>query len=285
MLHYIQYKGTAVLTDPFLTNPSMGKVMFGKMEPDTALLKRLNPKTDHIKMVLIGHAHYDHILDLSYFLPHLSKETKIIGSENAALMTKTLNPSSEIINALPYTESVYKNGQWIYSADNSVRILPLQSAHLPHILGLHLYHGHFKKPLTEFPVKGKKFIQDETLAYLIDFLDTNGKPEKRVYFASSAVKFPNGYFHLDILNEKKIDLAILSSALFQKADGYPHHLVRYLKPETTVFCHWENFFRTREQKLKPVSLTSFSKLFSAVEELSNETNIEFIQPGDSRVYQ
>jgi L-ascorbate metabolism protein UlaG (beta-lactamase superfamily) len=282
---YIQYKDKTVLTDPFMTNPSMGKVMFGKLYSDSLLISQYNPKTSGIQMVVIGHAHYDHILDLPYYLPYLHKETKIIGSENSAMMAKTLQPTAEVINALPYKESVYQYGKWIYATDSSIRILPIQSAHLPHIMGLHLYHGHFKKPISEFPVKGKHFIQDETLAYLIDFLDNEGKPEKRVYFSSSAVQFPNGFFSLDILNEKSVDVAILSSALFQKAKGYPNDLVNYIRPEQTIICHWENFFRTRDKKLKPVSLTKFSKLFKAINELDSTTQFHFVQPGNSVMFE
>lgn len=171
---YIHYKGNAVLTDPFISNPSMGKVMFGKIESDTDLIDKFQPKTHNISMVCIGHAHYDHILDLPYFAPYLNKNAKILGSKNSADMAKTLNLQQEIISVNENLATPLKAGQWFYNADSSVRIMPAKSAHLPHIMGLHLYHGEYKKELTDFPNKGKQFIQDETIAYLIDFVEKDG---------------------------------------------------------------------------------------------------------------
>jgi len=88
---YIQYKGSAVLTDPFLSNPSLSKVIFGKIKPNQELIKKCNPKTNYIKILSLSHSHYDHILDLPYFIPHLDDSTKIVGSKNSIILTKSLN--------------------------------------------------------------------------------------------------------------------------------------------------------------------------------------------------
>ncbi len=48
---YIQHKGSAVLTDPFITNAGFRKVTFGKIYSDTDLLNRYAPKTYNIKLV------------------------------------------------------------------------------------------------------------------------------------------------------------------------------------------------------------------------------------------
>lgn len=278
---YIQHKGNAVLTDPFISNPSMGKVMFGKIESNTELIDKFQPKSHNISMVCIGHAHYDHILDLPYFAPYLNKDARILGSNNAVALSKTLNLEQQLIPVNDMLATALKPGHWIYNADSTVRIMPAKSAHLPHIMGLHLYHGEIKKELTDFPNKGKQFVQDETIAYLIDFLEDDKSVSKRVYFASSAVAFPNGYFPLRVLNEKSVDLAILSAALYQKAENYPEQLIRYIQPEKTIFCHWENFFRTREKPLQPVSLTRVKRLIKNTEKLNKLTEVHFIKPGDS----
>lgn len=278
---YVQYKESALLTDPFITNPSFAKVSFGKIKSDTLLLNRLHPKVNNIKMLAIGHAHYDHILDLPYFAKKLNTDAVILGSNNAVSMAKTLQLSNSCINVVDLKATATSSGTWVYASDSSMRIMAAQSAHLPHIFGIHLYHGEPKKSITTFPVKGKQFLQDETLAYLIDFLDATQKPEKRIYFSSSAVSFPNGYFPKDVLNDKTVDIAIISTALFQKAKGYPKELIEYLQPKHTILCHWENFFKNREQKLKFVSLTRHKKMFSALESLQSLTRFHYIKPGNS----
>lgn len=278
---YIQYKGSALLTDPFITNPSFRKVTFGKIKSDTLLLNRLQPKTNNIKLLSIGHAHYDHILDLPYFVTKLNSNTKIVGSQNMVAMANTLNVSQTVVDiaALKATETTV--GVWVYAADSSMRIMAAKSAHLPHLLGIHLYHGKLKKPIQSFPVKGKHFLEDETLAFMVDYLDAALQPEKRIYFSSSSVSYPNGFFPKEMLNEKEVDIAIVSTALLQKAKGYPHGLIEYLKPKHTLLCHWENFFKTREQKLKPVSLTRHKKMFAALQDLKGKTAFHYIKPGNS----
>jgi L-ascorbate metabolism protein UlaG (beta-lactamase superfamily) len=278
---YIQYKGSAVLTDPFMSNPSAGKVMFGKIKPNIELIESFNPKTYNIKLLSIGHAHYDHIFDLPYFIPHLSNTAKIVGSHNAIVLANTLKAQQECINIDEIKATAKNPGTWVYAADSTVRIMATQSAHLPHLLGISLYHGKYDEALSSYPVKAKKFKQDETYAFLIDFLNPSHQPEKRIYFSSSAVNFPNGYFPQEVLNQKPVDVAIISVALLQKVKNYPEHFIKYLKPAVTIPCHWENFFRTREKKLKPVSMTRHKKLFTAAEALKDVTDFQFIKPGNS----
>jgi L-ascorbate metabolism protein UlaG (beta-lactamase superfamily) len=280
---YIQHKGSAVLTDPFITNPSFRKVTFGKIYSDTILLNRYAPKTHNIKLVSMGHAHYDHILDLPYFLPKLSKATKIVGSKNAVAIANTLQPEQSVVDIAALKASDTTNGTWVYSVDSTVRILAIKSAHLPHIGHKHLYHGHYETAPERFPQQVKEFLQDETLAYLIDFLNNVRQPEKRIYFSSSAVSYPNGFFPEEILQEKSVDVAILSAALSQKAINYPTALVQFLKPEKIIICHWENFFRNRDKKLKAVSLTNHQQFQKALDSLKTITEIHFIKPGNSWV--
>lgn len=282
---YIQHKDRAVFTDPFMTNPSMKKVLFGKLQPDTSLLDSYQPKIKDVKMVAVGHAHYDHILDFPYFVDKLNNETVVLGSENVVKQVQTLNTPFELVNAGEIKANLFKAGTWVYAHVNSVRMMPIKSAHLPHIFGLHLYEGAYEEDtLASFPVKGKKFKQDETLAYLIDFLDENLKPEKRIYFSSSAVASINGLIPLEVLNEKEVDVAILSVALVQNAKGYPESIVKYIKPKEVIFCHWENFFRDRNKKLKPISLTSFKEIFRDAKTLENYTKVHFVKPGNSIVF-
>ncbi len=58
----ISYEGTTILTDPFVTRRPITEVLRAKPLPsDDALVERLLPRCD---AVLVGHAHFDHVLDL-----------------------------------------------------------------------------------------------------------------------------------------------------------------------------------------------------------------------------
>lgn len=279
---YIRYQDKAILTDPFLSNPGFFKLALGKIQPDTALIDRLNPKTDYIRMIAIGHAHYDHIMDLPYFADKVSADTRIIGSANAAKIASTISAAWEITDVSNTIANAHKPGSWEYASDSSIRVLPIKSAHLPHIFGIHLYHGHIEgDSLNAFPAKSKRFTQDLTLAYLIDFLNESRVPVKRIYFSSSATSADNGFFPKDILAEKSVDVAILSLALAQKADDYPQKLVNFLQPKYIVPCHWENFFRTPDKPLKWVSMTSYKKVMQSLKQIPADKKVKFIRPGYS----
>ena len=280
---YLEYRGAAVLTDPFLSNPSSAKVTFGKIRPDSLLLNKLNPQKEGIQMITISHGHYDHLLDLPWFLQYLSPDVKVLGSQNTVSLLQTLPKPPKLIETKPVQATISQPGTWIYSQDSSIRILAIESEHLPHILCFRLYHGPFSKPPEQFPQRARHFKEDLTNAYLIDFLDSEKRPAKRIFFGSSAVASPYGRFPDSVLAEKKVDLAILSVALFQKAKTNPEKLISWLKPARIIVCHWENFFLTREQGLKPVSLTNFRKIFAWESKLSPQIPVEWIKPGHSRI--
>lgn len=282
---YIKYKNSAVLTDPFMSNPSMRKVLFGEIESDTALLDSYQVKSKDIKIIALGHSHYDHILDLPYFIDKVSSETILTGSKNTLKIAETLSPNFDLIDVSNLKANSEKMGTWVYSKDKSVRVLAIKSAHLPHLFGIHFYEGAYNKDsLTHYPIKANDFKQDETLAYLIDFLDENLKPEKRIYYSSSAVAELNGLVPSEILKEKEVDLAILSLGKVQEAKGFPENIVDYFKPKEVILCHWENFFRDRKKSLKPIGLTNFRKIFKSVETLEKETNVHFVKPGHSMIF-
>lgn len=283
---YLQYQGNAIITDPFMSNPSFRNVSSGKIFSDSALIHsfKQKPKCSNIKVVAVGHAHYDHILDLPYYLPFFSNDTRVLGSANVDSLCRALDSGIKVINVFPFSATDSTIGEWFFSADSTIRVMAIQSAHLPHFMGIHIYKGAITKHLPAFPQKAKAFKQDVTLAYLIDFLDQNKRPAKRIYFASSASAFPVGFFPKSILEEKQVDVAIFSVALLQHAKHYPHMQISFLQPQHTILCHWENFFKNRNQSLKLVSLTNHRKLHQHLKELRHLTNFHFVQPGNSVVF-
>ena len=82
----IQYLGTAgfilsdqhrtIVLDPFISRPNFWQTFTQPLLSDPTLVKKYIPNADD---VLIGHAHYDHILDA----PEVCKQTgaRLIGSK------------------------------------------------------------------------------------------------------------------------------------------------------------------------------------------------------------
>ena len=68
MCYYVEYNGKAILTDPFFSNPNPLKLIYDP-EVDVKYLDLFSKEElNKINMILIGHAHYDHCLELPLFI-------------------------------------------------------------------------------------------------------------------------------------------------------------------------------------------------------------------------
>lgn len=249
----IRYGDAVVLTDPFVSNPSFGKVMFGKIYPDTVAIASHFAQTDlnDTKLVVISHAHYDHLMDLPPLLPKLPQQTILAGSSTMAHIIAAAKPLQQLmpLNTLAGTDSTL--GQWIYSTDSSVRMMPFVSSHPPHILGITLYPGPYTQNLEQIPVKGKNWKQGLPLSFIIDFME-EGKPVYRIFSQSSSAHGRKGLFPKTMLQEKAIDVVLVSQAVKGRETDYSALVMSHCEAPIVFCTHWENFFRARHKPLKTV---------------------------------
>jgi hypothetical protein len=104
------------------------------------------------------------------------------------------------------------------------------------------------------------------LAYLVDFLDAEGQPEYRVYYADSSSCSPCGYVNLEG-DDHAVDVAVLTAGGFdtmryrrQRSEGgheergYPEDLLDNLCARHVIVAHWESFFEryTVPSRLEPL---------------------------------
>ena len=84
----------AILTAPLYTNPGWLRVGLGWIAPDTTLIARLHPPTSpgEVGAILVGHAHYDHLLDVPYIARKYHPEAKIDGNRSMANLVVAAEP-------------------------------------------------------------------------------------------------------------------------------------------------------------------------------------------------
>lgn len=268
---YLEYKGQAVFTDPAFRPQRMSTVLFGKLETDTNYINRLELDLSKVSMTLVGHGHYDHLMDLPFiadsFLP---KESLVIGSRSvknlvdSSIVQKVIEPSLK-------GNSINPSEDWIHHSNNSIKVLPIKANHAPHLFDIVFLSGEVIDTLAEVPTSVYQWKSGQVYTYLIDFMDPNKVIKKRVFFQSSTDTVPV-FDHDDI----PIDLAIvggrgLTPDMFKK-------LNKKLKAKKYIAAHWEKNFKSLSNKIKPGKRRPFNKMKSFIKENRLEDRILFLDP-------
>lgn len=278
-----------ILTAPMYSNPSLSSVLSGTVRADTALIDRhLQVDVSDAKAILVGHAHYDHLLDV----PHVFSKTRdaqIYGNTSVAhllaatdpgpVCTGTVAPASVVprdkivvIDDPANDRTDYRQcpeeqvrcagawdgeaGEWIYIPNSNVRIRALCSSHPDQFLIFHLGQGCVDEEQCVLPEEGSDWREGMTLAYLIDFLDqSTGAPIFRVYYQDAPTTMPVGGVHAELLAEKSIDVALLCVGSYEQVEEHPEATIAALAPRFVIAGHWESFFKTLDEPIENIPFT------------------------------
>ena len=233
-----------IMTAPFFSNPSLAKVLFWKIQADPHQIDRsLDPIRDSlrdVRAILVGHAHYDHLMDLPYVVKNYTPQTTVYGSET---MTHILAPVLDDQKRVSLNERI---DQWLFTAGGRICFMPLASEHAPHFMGVKVFGGKYEEDLEKLPTRAGGWREGQTLAYLIDFMSEDGKEvEFRIHYQDAAsnppLGFPPAFSRPE--DQRRVDVAILCVPGFDQVKNYPEGIVRELRPRAVILAHWENFFQ------------------------------------------
>ena len=242
--------GTAVMTDPYLSNVSLKDwVLLRDLKPDKGLIRQtmtsaLMPHLTEVRGLLLGHGHFDHLLDVPAVLPLLSERVKVYGSTTSLNQLAAAVPASRRIDVLPQALSLESSGllSWIWITD-SVRMLPLLSGHSYHVGHFAFAGGSVAEPLGSLPGDVLDWQGGEPLAYVLEWLDGD-HVQFRALFLSSAADEPLGLPPQHYLDDKPwFDLVLLPVAKFQSVDRFPEGLLERINVRHLVLIHWEKFWQ------------------------------------------
>ncbi len=239
-----------IVTAPFYSNPSIPRVAFGEIRarPD---------QIDHFlgvpgnglagaTAILVGHAHYDHLMDVPYVKSKYLPQAKVYGSDTmryTLLGDKSL-PVADIVSVEAIAAKNGLPGKWTYATPR-LRFMAIESEHAPIILHLKFFEGTYDAPLQEIPTRASAWREGRTFAYLIDFLGADGATvDFRIHYQDAASNWPVGAppKFPDPQDQHPVDLAIVCMPGFDQVENYPNAIVTTLKPRFVVIIHWENFF-------------------------------------------
>lgn len=252
----IRHKGHAIMTAPFYSNPGVLRSLLGfPISPDTTRIKDLLPPVDDVEAILVGHAHFDHLMDAIYIAETTATRATFYGSDTMARIVRARPPLQARVESLePIAGDSSTPGKWKRLAGGTMRVMALRSEHAPQFLGVKLFSGTVDHDLTELPRNAYGWKEGQTLAFLIDVLGADGAPVLRFHYQDAASTPPLGFPPaMEGPDSRPVVVALLCVASFDEIpqQRYPKELIDKLQPRHVVLAHWENFF---SRKLPPAPL-------------------------------
>ena len=114
--HIFRFRDSAIMTAPSITNPSFWLLgPFMPISADTDLIDRYLPDVSDVESILVGHAHYDHLMDVPYVMQTKALSSHVYGS---ATMAHTIAPAIENNRLHPLNDSMAildEPGLWHYN--------------------------------------------------------------------------------------------------------------------------------------------------------------------------
>jgi len=226
----IKYLGTAgfilsdqyrtLVLDPFISRPNLRQTFTQPLLSDPSLVRKYIPHADD---VLIGHAHYDHILDA----PEVCKQTgaRLIGSQ-ATMMYACSAGLSEQQMLQTKGREIINCGQW--------HVVGLPSIHGKALFGRVPLPGDMTTP-PPYPPKFNHLRHGQVFNWWID----TGK--------LSVVHIDSADFIEQELQGRQADIVCLCAIGRKYRPNYVKDVVRLLKPKYIIPCHWDTMVTPIDQ--------------------------------------
>jgi len=281
-LHYygvggwgIKWRSEYLVTAPYFSNHGfLG--LYGKNAPDVEAIRNgvHNTPFSDAGLILVGHGHVDHAADIPAYNDAglWTNQAGIVANQTTLNMLAALMPPNESFRC---AEPPVEDGQPIANCKLSgFRITPLASHHAPNLRilgkGFTVSTGTVEAPLSQVPERPTDYLAGKTWAYLIDLLDENGDIVFRIHYMDAVAGSEHSSIPPELLAQRKVDIHIACVPGFNYVDDYPEWVMHQGKTGYVLLGHWEDFFQSRDDRLKPVTVVlSDNKLTDFTRRIEN----------------
>ena len=288
----IEHESHVLLTAPFFSTPSFGQVRprvkrmlrsTPRIAPDTQALEALLPRTaDRATAILVGHGHYDHLMDVPYIATHRATSAKVYGGPSVRHMLMgdsvlRANGGERLVAIfMGAAGSPRRRGSWYYSDDSAYRFMALVAGHAPTFRAWKKAYtytmGTVDADRDSLPHTAAEWKLGEPYAFIIDVLSARTKETVfRIYFQDAPSEPPLGFPPRELLAERAIDLAVLCAATSSNVSNTPDSLLAVLKPRQVMVGHWEDFFRSQSLPIQVSPGTDMNAFLRSLGKLPEST--------------
>ena len=257
----MEHQGEQILAAPLFSNPGFVSTGLGRISSDTVEVDRHMGRYEvsGARAILVGHAHYDHLMDVPRVALVHAPAARVLGSRTVANILGTWSGVGERVDTLEgFAGDEESEGRWI-PLGARIRVMPLRSLHGPHFDGRTLYKGTVDQPRAEAPRWATEWVEGHTFAFLVDFMDEAGGIAFRVYYQDAVAPPSLGLAPRVLIEERPVDVAVLVPATFEEVAWHPEAIVANLRPRRILLGHWEDFFRPLGGEAHPVPLTDLAE--------------------------
>lgn len=280
----IRSGGDSILTAPFFSNPGLLRVLFLPIAPDPGRLPDdVEGITRDARAILVGHSHYDHLMDVPLVAERMPGGGIVYASETAAhILAGADLGGARVVAVNDAAGSPQRPGRWIQIPGTPMRFMAILSGHAPHFAGMRFYDGRYREDWKELPRFASQWKLGQPFTFVIDILDPAGSaPRFRIFYQDAATDPPEG-FPPPLDDGKEYDLAVLCVASFSQVEDHPGAIVRHIRPRAVLLVHWESFFRSHSKPVRRVPGTNVRRFIRRLEEaLPRGTPWWMPDPGES----
>ena len=269
----------AILTGPLLSNPPITRVIGpARTVSDGAYIDSVlgrHPVSD-VDAILIGHSHYDHLMDVPYVARRHATRAIIYGTPTMGHILhgdSALRPYLAVGDSGRYRVidstalgSRSRMGRWWRRPGSPFRFMALEAEHAPNIFDYRFADGVITTDLASLPTTVSGWKLGESFAYVIEVVRDDGSVAFRLYYMDAISQPPLGFPPAILLADSiRFDAIILTAGNYEKVEAYPTALLNAMHPRLTILAHWEDFFRSQREELRLIPFLKPDELVRRVE--------------------
>jgi L-ascorbate metabolism protein UlaG (beta-lactamase superfamily) len=251
---YVSDGTSGILIDGFLTRPSLLRVALGRIAPDLGRITRALTRAavTQLDALFVAHSHYDHVMDAPEVVKHLGG--RLFGSES------TLNVGRGSGLGEGSMTRVADGDEHTFGAF-TVRVLG--GVHSPG----NRFPGTIGEPLVP-PTRASNYRDGGCFSFFITH------PSGSMLIHPSANFVPNKFDGLEV-GCLYLGVGALGAQSPRFQSDYWRHVVEATRPDLIVPIHWDNFFVSLDQKLRPLPapFDRFAKTKELLDRKSAESRI------------